>query len=250
MGARAGRGDVLDHGRPVHAVDHTYLGEARGGGAVREDAHPALVSRALFARCQSRGLQSERTGRLAGRYLLLGVASCAGCGRGLRLTTSGKGRAFYVCRGHDCAERAYAGADALDSHVLRVIEERTNAADPSAWVARPGEDDAEVAEAEHALAEAEEDLDSFLADTTLRRTLGAERHAEAAGNYVAVVNKCQADLASARERTSGSFELVGRLWNTEWGHPERKEWVERMVERCPVRRGREPLSERAEVELP
>lgn len=69
--------------------NRAYLGEARGAGQVREGAHPALVSKALFAKCQGRGIQSARTGRLAGLHLLQGVATCAGCGRGLRLSTSG-----------------------------------------------------------------------------------------------------------------------------------------------------------------
>ena len=84
----------------------------------------------------------------------------------------------------------------------------------------------------------------------LRRILGPEKHAEAAANYVAVVNKCEADLAEARERNTGSCELVGRAsgFTSEAG-PKRKEWVERMVRSVVVSRGREPLSRRVEVEL-
>jgi hypothetical protein len=59
----------------------------------------------------------------------------------------------------------------------------------------------------------------------------------------------QADLAEARERHGGRYELVGRLWNTEWGWAERKEWLERIVRSVVVSRGREPLSRRVEVEL-
>jgi hypothetical protein len=106
-----------------------------------------------------------------------------------------------------------------------------------------------VEEAESALEEARADLDEFLEDTKLRRVLGADRYAGAASDYVAVVNQAEADLEAAREASSGSFELVGRLWNSEWGWAERKEWVERMVRRVVVRRGREPLGERADVEL-
>jgi hypothetical protein len=110
-------------------------------------------------------------------------------------------------------------------------------------------DDAEVEEAERALAEAREDLDSFLADTTLRRTLGEAKHTEAAGNYAAVVAKCEADLEAARARHTGGWDLVGRLWLQEWGHAERCEWVARVVREVIVSKGREPLSRRVEVEL-
>ncbi len=74
---------------------------------------------------------------------------------------------------------------------------------------RPGGDDADVAGAEEALAEARADLEGFLADTSLRSILGPDRYNEAAANFVAVVNKCEADLAAARETSSASFELVG-----------------------------------------
>ena len=229
--------------------NRAYLGEARAAGAVTEGAHPAIVSKSLFAKCQERGVQSARTGVLAGRFLLQGVARCAGCGRGLYLSTSGKGRAFYRCRTTVCEARGYAGAEALDAHVLNVLDERLNPADPAGWVAAPGGDDAEVAEAELALAEARADLDGFLEDTTLRRTLGADRYNAAVADYVAVADKAEADMERARAASSGSFDLVGRLWNTEWGHAERAEWLARVVKSVVVAKGREALSRRVEVEL-
>ena len=58
-----------------------------------------------------------------------------------------------------------------------------------------------------------------------------------------------ADLAGARERHTSRYELVGRLWISEWGWAERKEWLSRMVARVVVQRGTEPLSLRAVVEL-
>jgi DNA invertase Pin-like site-specific DNA recombinase len=244
--------------------NRVYLGEARGGGAVVEGAHPALVSRALFARCQGRGVQSQRAGRLAGRYLLQGVARCAGCGRGLRLSTSGKGRAFYRCRTTGCAARGYAGADALDAYVLNSIEEQLTGLNYDGERVGPGVsdeahraatlvptlgDEAEVEEARLALEEARAELDEWLNDTELRRAVGPAKHTEAAASYAAVVAKCEADLEAARARHTGGWGLVGRLWNTEWGHAERREWVARVVREVIVSKGREPLSERVEVEL-
>jgi hypothetical protein len=63
------------------------------------------------------------------------------------------------------------------------------------------------------------------------------------------VNKCEPDLAEARERNSGSWALVGELWLHHWGWSERKDWLERVVRSVTVARGREPLSRRVEVEL-
>jgi len=244
-----------------------YLGRARYGGAVHENAHEPIVPRSLWKRCQEKRRPSARSGLLTQRYLLQGIATCASCGRVMYLSGGRRTKdyAHYICRRLECEEHAYARAGQLDAFVLNRIEELLTGRDydgvrtgpgvsEEAWraatyVARPGADDAEVAEAETALEEARADLDSFLADTNLRRILGPDKHAEAASNYVAVVSKCEADLAEARERTAGSWELVGRLWLQEWGWAERREWLERMVRSVVVSKGREPLSRRIQVEL-
>jgi site-specific DNA recombinase len=228
--------------------NEAYLGTTRYGDLVREDTHEAIVPRGLWRRCQAKRVPSARSGALTGRFLLQGLASCSACGSTLYLGGGNKRHPYYYCRSDACRERAYAQAGALDSFVLNTIDEASNPADPSSWVPLPGSG-REVEDAEAALEGARDDLDGYLADTTLRRTLGPERYNEAVSDYVAVVNAAEAALAEARERTGGGFELVGRLWNTEWGWAERREWVERMVRGVVVSRGREPLSRRAEVEL-
>ncbi len=47
--------------------NRTYRGEVRSGALVKENAHPPLVTEGLWRKCQGRGTQSQRTGRLAGR---------------------------------------------------------------------------------------------------------------------------------------------------------------------------------------
>lgn len=235
-------------------ANRVYLGEARGGGEVRPDAHPAIISSGLFARAQRKGKHSRRSGVLSGRFLLVGIATCDACGRGLRLSQGNHGLPFYTCRGVDCPARAYSRAQALDDFVLNTVEEwLSHGAEAATWEAAtfatsPG-DSREVEDAEAALEEARADLDSFLADTNLRRILGPDKHAEAASSYVAIVNQAAADLAEARERHTGRRALVGHLWLHEWGQAERHEWLERMVRSVVVSRGREPLSRRCEVEL-
>jgi DNA invertase Pin-like site-specific DNA recombinase len=243
-----------------------YLGQARYGAVTKDDAHEAIVPRGLWRRCQGRGTRSARSGVLTERFLLQGLATCASCGRAMYLAggRSPRNPPSYVCRRLECGAHAYARAQWLDDFVLNTIQQELTGVDPdghrvgpgdserwraATFVARPGGDDRDVEEAESALEEARADLDEFLEDTKLRRVLGAGRYAEAASDYVAAVNQAEADVEAAREASSGSFELVGRLWNTEWGWAERKEWVERMVRSVTVHRGREPLSERAEVEL-
>ena len=225
-------------------------GQARYGATTRDDAHEAIVPKGLFRRCQAKALPSTRTGKLTERYLLQGLVSCASCGGTLYLSGSGRRcrNPYYFCRDLSCTEHAYALAYLLDAHVLNVLDERLNAADPAQWVAKPG-DGREVEEAEAALDEARQDLVGFLADTTLRRVLGQERYSATASDYVAVVNKAEVDLAGAREAGNGSYDLVGRLWNTVWGWAERREWMERMLLSVVVSKGREPLSERCEITL-
>ena len=241
--------DLTPEGATYMVHNRTYLGELRSGKEVRKDAHPALVTRALWNRCQEKGLQSERTGRLKGKFLLQGIASCAGCGYGLRLTSGGKkGTVFYHCRHRHCTEKAYANALRLDDYVVNALDDLVNAADPATWIPLPGDNRA-IEEAETTLAEARSDLDGFLGDTKLRGILGADKYAETVSDYVAVVNKAESDLEEARGRHSGRFELAGRLWLHEWGVPEKHEYLSKMIASCAVTKGREPLSERCQVEL-
>lgn len=230
--------------------NRAYRGEAHAGDLVKEDAHPALVTEALWRRCQTKGVRSQRTGRLAGRYLLGGIATCASCGRGLRLSSGGrKGRAFYYCRGHDCSERGYAGAQELDDLVLDLAFEPLREGGLEAqWVAVPGGGEG-AAEAERAAEDAREDLDSYLGDVRLRGVIGPDRFADGASDRVAILNKAEADLAEAREASSGSAEVFGRLWAVEWGHAEKCEWLARAVRAVVVSKGRAPLSSRVEVTL-
>ena len=256
--------DMSEQGVSGLIRNPVYLGQARYGDAVKDDAHEAIVPRSLWRRCQGKARPSARTGVLTERYLLQGVAVCANCAGALYLSGGRRKHPYYFCRQRSCDDHAYAQAAALDNFVLNTIEERltgrdydgvvAGVSDAARWqaatfVPRPGGDDADVAEAEEALAGARADLDGFLADTSLRSILGPQRYNEAAANFVAVVNKCEAELDEARRLSSASFELVGRLWNTEWGWAERKEWVERIVRSVVVSRGAEPLSRRAVVEL-
>lgn len=227
-----------------------YVGQARYGALTKDDAHEAIVPRSLWRKCQSKRLPSARSGKLTQAFLLQGLCSCATCGSTMYLSGGGKRsqHPYYICRSPRCTEHAYAQANALDSFVLNVLEERINPADPAQWIPRPG-DGREVEEAESALEEARADLDGFLEDTTLRRALGADKYAETVSNYVAVANRAEADLAEARERHTGRYELVARLWLQEWGWAERKEYLSRMIKAVVVSKGREPLSGRVEVEL-
>ena len=250
---------MTDKGVEYLVRNRAYLGIAHYGDMEREDAHPALVSKALFAKCQTRGKRhSSRDGYLTNRFLLCGVATCAGCGKYLRLSSSGrkKKNPFYYCRNAHCAERAYANAASLDAVVLNIlygtdetgpglIDELAEAYDYLA-LKRPSPGElSRIEEAEFALKSAESDLDAFLADTELITILGREKFNDSVVAYVAAVNAAREQLERARE-DGNEVASLGRFW-LDWNFQERHEWLDRMIEHCVVRRGREPLSERTEV---
>jgi len=73
---------------------------------------------------------------------------------------------------------------------------------------------------------------------------------ETLSDYVRAIDIAEVDLEDrARSVSSAPYELFGELWAREWGHAEKKEWVERAVREVVVSKGREPLSSRVEVEL-
>jgi hypothetical protein len=137
------------------------------------------------------------------------------------------------------ADHAYARAEGLDAFVLNTIElwlagresldapvnplGRGHAAPPTKGRARrrgerrrscrgPAATTARSRRPRRLWRRRGADLDGFLSDTTPRRNLGGERYNALVSDYVAVVNKAEADLADAREASSGSWTTVGALW--------------------------------------
>src|SRR5262249_5032940 len=109
-----------------------YLGQARGGSAVKENAHEPLVSRAEFDAAQStrKSLFAQRDGSVASRAMLGGLVRCAGCGHTLKITgntdrKSGERYPIYYCTGRyasgPCPARATVRASLLDSLVENQI---------------------------------------------------------------------------------------------------------------------------------
>jgi site-specific DNA recombinase len=112
-------------------VNEVYLGVLRHGDVVREDAHPAIVSRDLFDRVQaSRTTSPVPPGVTTADRLLRGLARCAGCGRTLktvrRRRADGSYLPAYFCKdaaGERCPDRAYVHAEDLDRFVADWFEQ-------------------------------------------------------------------------------------------------------------------------------
>lgn len=112
--------------------NRTYLGEIGTGGVVTPDAHEALVTPALFARCQLRLRENrEHTRRPAAGYALSNLLTCAICGGdfiGGGWRGGGKERQpYYVDSGprHDPAKCpgkiAYLNKRRIEATVIQII---------------------------------------------------------------------------------------------------------------------------------
>jgi site-specific DNA recombinase len=178
--------------------NEVYLGVVRSGEFRQQDAHPAIISPALF-----RVVERRRETRARGRgesqgRLLSGLLRCATCGHRLTLdftVRSGKRYAFYRCRNTGvCERRASIGATVVETLVVPVLEERMllhRVPDPTS------NDKKERLRAD--LAAAEEDLLELL--VAVRE--GAIKAVAAAGTEAAVrdrIEAAQAELEKAESR--------------------------------------------------
>lgn len=153
-----------------------YLGRiVHGEGATDiyvEGAHPALTDQRTWQAAQRRGPAPVRNGRIAGRGVLLGLITCAGCGRPCTITGSGSGKhrkLSYVCRRSRatvCPAPAGAYVDQVDALVAEGIAART----PARQVVQFRAEDLD-ADLVHARAE----LEGFLAGASIT-ALGAEMY--------------------------------------------------------------------------
>lgn len=108
------------HGSVKAMVENrTYLGEAKSGDTITLDAHEALVSVELFARCEALRDLRPRRGKVD--YELSGMLRCE-CGARMKGTTSRTRYGTY--RYYDCSARCpkKANADKLEAFVFAAFE--------------------------------------------------------------------------------------------------------------------------------
>jgi DNA invertase Pin-like site-specific DNA recombinase len=231
--------------------NRTYLGEARYGDLVTEDAHPALVSTSVWAAAQPAQEAPRRPRRT---YPLSGLARCASCESPLVGTRAGSGVRAYRCSAaarsrrpaletKPCAAPAFATADLLEELVRRTLAERLQ---DRAYVG--GDDPAgALDEAAGALADARRELDDLLGDAGLRRIVGADRFRRLAEDAVAAVEECQAAYEEAARRAERrlrvpAVELLASAELDELG-----ELLRGALEAVVVERGRRPIIERVRI---
>lgn len=147
-----------------------YLGQARSGSIVNENAHEALVTRAEFDAAQStRALPTPRDNSVVSQAMLGGLARCAGCDHTIKITGNTDQRTgvrypIYYCTGRYatglCEARATVRASLLDDYVepqvLRALEAENGV------LAQAVEASEKIENATRAVAEAEHELDLFV----------------------------------------------------------------------------------------
>jgi site-specific DNA recombinase len=195
-----------------------YLGHARSGDYLNENAHEPLVARELFDRAQAaRGVRPNRTGALANRAMLKSLLRCGTCGASMCITwdqaeglPDGKRKKVgrYACNNRDCDAAATIRQPALDSFVDAFMIEHleSNDAVNEAFAAAD-----RLEEAKALLADAEHAYSKLLADTTVAGIIGDADYYELLGNHKARVEMAREEHASAKNASVAVDGFNGSL---------------------------------------
>jgi site-specific DNA recombinase len=244
-----------------------YLGQARSGAIVNEEAHEPLVTRAEFDAAQAarKSVFKQRDGSLASEAMLGGLARCAGCGHTLKITGNtdrkrGQRYPIYYCTGRYatglCPARANARASLLDRYVEQQVLKALQEEDGLLAQAVAASEHVEVAA--RAVADAEHELDLFVNNPKLLSLLGERKFVEGVEVRQRALDQAREALAHARSQSALAEELgdgdLVRAWPT-LTIQEKRRLMHGLLDRVTVsradRRGRhaKPIGERTQIVL-
>jgi site-specific DNA recombinase len=170
--------------------------ERKVGGEllVIDNAHEPLVDRATYEAALRTGI-SQGPRHRPERAKLAGLARCATCGGNMSRAGSGRKKFYehYACTTR-CAAPAKVSLPALDRHVLSLVLERLEGSQQVA-ATRLRKGTSAVQEAERALANAEAELDAYLAAISVA-DVGAEAFARGARDRREAVDEARRALAA------------------------------------------------------
>lgn len=226
----------------------SYLGEARYGDLSNLDAHPALVTRAIWEAAQPEPTARRRP---KATFPLSGLASCAQCGNVLVGARGGSdARRTYRCsaalstwKGKRCTSPTTVTAELLEQLVRTATVDALS--DHTGFTAMDCTSD--LTEAEDALRDAERELDDLLSDAALRKTLGADRFRILAQTTVQSVEQAHREYTqlarqSAQTLRMPTVELLQDAVPYELG-----ELLRGVLDDIRVTRGRSPLAGRVQI---
>ena len=244
-----------------------YLGQARSGKVVKEEAHEPLVTRAEFDAAQAvkKSLLRQQDGSVASRAMLGGLARCRGCGHTLKITgntdkKSGQRYPVYYCVGRyakgPCPARATVRASLLDHYVEEQVLQALHAVD--GLLAKAVAASEQIEAAARSVAEAEHELELFVNNPKLLSLLGEQKFVEGVEVRQGALDEAREALGQARSQSALAEELgdgdLLRAWPS-LTIQERRRLMHGLLERVVVtradRRGRHarPIGERAQVIL-
>jgi DNA invertase Pin-like site-specific DNA recombinase len=244
-----------------------YLGQARSGTIVNDNAHEPLVTRAEFDAAQSvkKSLLPQRDGSLASRAMLGGLARCAGCGHTLKITgntdrKSGERYPIYYCTGRYasglCSARAAARASLVDLYVEQQVLRALREAD--GLLAQAVDASEAIETAARAVADAEHELDLFVTNPKLLTLLGEQKFIDGVETRQRALDEARQTLAGLRQQSSLASELADGDLLAAWptlSTQEKRRLMHGLLDRIIVKRasgrGRhaEPVDQRTQIVL-
>jgi site-specific DNA recombinase len=242
-----------------------YLGQARSGKIVKEDAHEAIVTRAEWDAAQhTRTLLRPAAQSLSSQALLGGLIRCAGCGHTLKISGSLDKKTntrypTYYCTGRYgsglCPARATIRASTVDQHVeAEVLAALSADGGPLAQAVAASE---RLDEVQRLVTDAEHELDLFVINPRLLTTLGEQRFLEGVDARQVALDEARASLAHLRQQHDLAAQLTdGRLldaWPTLTTQERRRllhGLLDRVVlRRVDARRENVPIADRTQIVL-
>jgi site-specific DNA recombinase len=237
--------------------NRTYLGEARSGNYMNPDAHPPLVSEALWVAANRKKAPATPAHKKRPSQLLTGLVRCAGCRyvmKADRMTDrNGESLGMYRCRARHAAGMCPEPANVLARVIEPCIERQVLSALGPDGVLAEAEAFAAIAEAQEAqrrLDEARAELEAFLEVNDSLMRAAPDIYERKLGEKTQAVETAEREVA-ASEQLSGLPPLVadGTLsirWD-ELSADERRQLLGALIDCVVIRRGREPISERVTI---
>jgi site-specific DNA recombinase len=244
-----------------------YLGQARSGKVVKDDAHEPLVTRAEFDAAQSvkKAFFKKRDGSLASQAMLGGLVRCAGCGHTLKITgntdrKTGERYPIYYCTGRYakglCQARASGRASLLDAHVETQV--RAALQSEGGLLAQAVAASEQIDTAARALEQAEHELDLFINNPKLMTLLGEQKFLQGVEARQQALDQARVELAALRSQEELASELADgdllRAW-PQLSVQEKRRLMHGLLDRIVLtradRRGRHarPIAERTQIIL-
>jgi DNA invertase Pin-like site-specific DNA recombinase len=194
-----------------------YLGQARSGTIVNNDAHEPLVTRAEFDAAQStkKSLLAPRDGSLASQALLGGLLRCAGCGHTLKITGNTDKRTrerypIYYCTGRyasgPCPNRATARASLVDTFVENEVLHALRA--EGGLVAQAVAASEQLQAASREVEQAEHELDLFINNPKLLTVIGEQKFLDGVEIRQQALDQARHTLGELRSQTAVIEELA------------------------------------------